>query len=93
MRDQSALPWFAELNRGLVDRLDGAGMRARLRANVEHLERLGAEIAGLALGDEPALAAHLPPGVTPNRACSLLRGMTSPRSGQVLRDRLAGSRW
>jgi len=90
MRDQSALPWFAELNRGLTDRLDAAGVRARLRENVEHLEGLAAEIAGFALDDEPALAAHLPPGVTPNRACSLLQGMTSPRSGKISRDRMVG---
>jgi hypothetical protein len=82
-----------ELNRGLVDRLDGAGVRARVRENVERLERLGAEIAGFALDDEPALAAHLPSGVTPNAAGSLLSGMTSARSAKTPRDRLVGSRW
>jgi len=76
MLDQAALPWFAGLNRGLGDTLDDAGVRARIRENVEQLERLAAEIAGLGLQDAPALAAHLPPGISACAASSLLRGMT-----------------
>lgn len=49
--DQGRLPWFAELNRGLHDDLDDAGVRARLRENVVLLERLGAAIAARAGAD------------------------------------------
>ena len=49
--DQYTLPWFAELNRGLFDRLDDAQLRARLRANVEMLEDLAAVIAERAAAD------------------------------------------
>lgn len=80
MLDQAALPWFAELNRGLTDRLDEAGIRARLRANVDQLERLAAEIAGLALREAPALTPYLPAGVSPGTGSSLLNGMISTRS-------------
>jgi flavin-dependent dehydrogenase len=38
--DQGELDWFFELNRGLHDALDDAGVRARLRENVELLQRL-----------------------------------------------------
>ncbi|MEP6898735.1 MAG: FAD-dependent monooxygenase [Rhodanobacter sp.] len=49
--DQSLLPWFTELNRGLHDALDDAQVRARLRDNVELLERLAATIAENAVTD------------------------------------------
>ncbi len=49
--DQSLLPWFTELNRGLHDTLDDAQLRARLRDNVALLERLGSTIAEGALDD------------------------------------------
>jgi flavin-dependent dehydrogenase len=44
MLDQAALPWFAELNRGLGDRLDDAAFHARLRRNTGLLHELAAEI-------------------------------------------------
>ena len=62
--DQTALPWFVELNRGLRDRLDETGFRTRMSENVERLQRLGAELAELALQDDPALAVHVPTGLT-----------------------------
>ncbi|MEO5559811.1 MAG: halogenase, partial [Dokdonella sp.] len=49
--DQSLLPWFTELNRGLHDTLDDTQLRARLRDNVALLERLGATLAESALED------------------------------------------
>ena len=52
MLDQGGLDWFHELNRGLHDPLDEAGVRARLRENVALLDRLAdaiAERAGMAL--------------------------------------------
>ena len=90
MLDQAALPWFAELNRGLVDRLDDAGVQARVRGNVEQLERLGAEISGLALRDDPSLAAHVPAGLAASADCSLLSGLTATVAGAtVTRTRMA----
>jgi flavin-dependent dehydrogenase len=75
MLDQAALPWFAELNRALTDVLHDEEVRARVRENVGQLERLGAEIAGLALRDAPALAPYVPAGVVPNETQHLLTGM------------------
>jgi flavin-dependent dehydrogenase len=45
MLDQGDLDWFFELNRGLHDELDDAGIRARLRANVALLQALAAALA------------------------------------------------
>jgi flavin-dependent dehydrogenase len=44
MLDQGRLDWFHDLNRGLHDPLDEAGVRARLRDNVALLEALAAKI-------------------------------------------------
>jgi flavin-dependent dehydrogenase len=44
MLDQAALPWFAELNRGLGDVLDDRAFDERLRRNTELLHELAAEI-------------------------------------------------
>jgi flavin-dependent dehydrogenase len=43
--DQAALPWFAELNRGLRDELDEAAFVARIRTTTALLSMLAAEIA------------------------------------------------
>src|SRR4030095_2770510 len=64
--DQNALPWFYELNRGLRDTLDDSGFRTRVRETVARLERLGGEIADLALRDDAALATHVPEWVVRN---------------------------
>ena len=45
MLDQSTLAWFAELNRGLHDPLDDAGIRARLRDNVRLLDGVADALA------------------------------------------------
>jgi flavin-dependent dehydrogenase len=44
MLDQASLPWFAELNRGLADRLDDAGFERRMAENFARLDALAAEI-------------------------------------------------
>ncbi len=48
MLDQSALAWFAELNRCLGDRLDDAGFDAKIREHAALLNRLAAQITALA---------------------------------------------
>ena len=51
MLDQGKLPWFAEMNATLHDQLDDAGLRARLRQNLELLEGLAAGIVERAVAD------------------------------------------
>lgn len=72
MLDQARLPWFAELNRGLTDRLDDAGFQARLHQGLALLDALALQIVGEALRDDPtldvaAVRAHLshPTGAAP----------------------------
>lgn len=55
MLDQAALPWFAELNRSLNDRLDDEAFRTRLRASVEQLRALAGEILVRATREHPGL--------------------------------------
>jgi flavin-dependent dehydrogenase len=54
MLDQGRIDWFLELNRGLHDALDDAGVRSRLRDNVLLLQRLAgtlADRAGIDIAD------------------------------------------
>lgn len=65
MLDQAALPWFAELNRGLRDPLDSQAFQARLRETSALLGSLAAEILHAAGSecrgmDQPAIRALLP---------------------------------
>lgn len=53
--DQAGLDWFAELNRGLRDELDDAGVKARLRGTIGQMKSLAAEIALTALAGHPQL--------------------------------------
>jgi flavin-dependent dehydrogenase len=53
--DQAALPWFAELNRALLDDLDDEAFRARIREYTALLNALAKEIVERALGQCPAL--------------------------------------
>jgi flavin-dependent dehydrogenase len=55
MLDQAALPWFAELNRSLGDRLDDAAFQARMRGSTEQLRALAGEILRRAVGEHPGL--------------------------------------
>jgi len=69
MIDQQNLPWFAELNRGLRDRLDDAALQARIEESTQLLRNLAGEIVARvrALGadgrtdDLPTLAALAAP--------------------------------
>jgi len=45
MLDQAALPWFAALNKSLLDRLDDAAFRDRIRQSTLLMRSLAAEIA------------------------------------------------
>ncbi len=57
MLDQAALPWFAELNRGLTDTLDAAGFAARIENGLALLDRLALQIVHQAQGDRQVLDA------------------------------------
>jgi len=46
--DQAGLPWFSELNRGLLDTLDDDAFAARIHASRVQLETVAAEIVGQA---------------------------------------------
>jgi len=50
MLDQAALPWFAALNESLLDDLDDAAFRERIRASARRMRTLSAEIATRAQG-------------------------------------------
>jgi len=55
MLDQAALPWFAELNRSLTDRLDDEAFVRRMRQSVDRLTTLAGELLGRARRDHPGL--------------------------------------
>jgi flavin-dependent dehydrogenase len=57
MIDQAGMGWFAELNRGLRDRLDDEAFVARLRANCAQLQALARELVERALAQHPELDA------------------------------------
>jgi hypothetical protein len=51
MLDQRQLPWFTALNVAMHDKLDDAGVRERLRDNVQLLQGLAASIVERAVAD------------------------------------------
>jgi hypothetical protein len=53
--DQAALPWFAELNRGLRDQLDEEAFRARIVEYTGLLNSLATEIVARACEQHPSL--------------------------------------
>ncbi len=57
MLDQASLGWFAELNRGLTDRLDAEGFDLRIEQASARLESLALEIVERALAAHPQLDA------------------------------------
>jgi flavin-dependent dehydrogenase len=59
MLDHAALPWFAELNRSLNDRLDDDGFRRRIRASTAQLRQLAGEIVGRANAQHPGLGSGM----------------------------------
>ncbi|MGH8187708.1 MAG: NAD(P)/FAD-dependent oxidoreductase, partial [Steroidobacteraceae bacterium] len=56
--DQAALPWFAELNRGLRDELDDEGFRARITESIALLGTLAGEIVARAVQRCPQIDAR-----------------------------------
>lgn len=57
MFDQASLPWFAQLNRGLRDKVDEAGFRSRIRQHTELLNALAKQIVDRACEQCPGLSA------------------------------------
>ncbi len=53
--DQAALPWFAEMNRGLTDQLDDAGFDALIARSARILDELAVEIVREATARHPEL--------------------------------------
>ncbi|MBP1474788.1 tryptophan 7-halogenase [Frateuria sp. MAH-13] len=76
--DQCRAPWLVEINRGLRDRLDDAGIRSRLNANLALLREVAGAIAamaardGMAVDDLPACTGPAPAlfDVAPVRAAA-----------------------
>ncbi len=75
MLDQHRMPWFAELNRGLTDRLEESALEQRIRDNVVMLHSLAGEIltrvqsiSAVALDDLTILA-----GLVKDATSNLLR--------------------
>jgi hypothetical protein len=65
MLDQASLEWFAELNRGLTDRLDDEGFHARMLETTSQLAELARQIVDHAAAacaglDTEAVLAALP---------------------------------
>jgi flavin-dependent dehydrogenase len=52
--DQCALPWFAEMNRGLRDVLDDAALQRRIEGNAAMLRELAAQIGQRVRAEHPA---------------------------------------
>ena len=55
MLDQASLDWFAELNRGLNDKLDAAAFGQRLEENLDMLDTLALQIVAAAQASHPQL--------------------------------------
>jgi hypothetical protein len=58
MLDQASLPWFSALNKSLLDRLDDAAFRERIRDSTRQMRALAAEI-GARAGDGGDAASEL----------------------------------
>jgi hypothetical protein len=76
MLDQASLAWFAELNRGLTDRLDDEGFRARMLDTTAQLAELARQIVDHAAADcaglDTAAVLAALPGPRPALGPSLL---------------------
>ncbi|HUN93264.1 MAG TPA: tryptophan 7-halogenase [Burkholderiaceae bacterium] len=57
MHDQAKLAWFAELNRSLLDRLDGDAFRERVRQSTRQLRSLAKEMVERATAEHAGLDA------------------------------------
>ena len=85
--DQASLPWFAELNRGLTDKLDGAQFDALMAQSGRMLNELAAEIVERATSQHPdldpaAVVALLAPGVTSGKRLFPDLAFTSAETGR-----------
>ena len=58
MLDQQVVPWFREMNRGLVDALDADALFARVQANVARMGVLAAELLDYARAAHPGIGDH-----------------------------------
>jgi flavin-dependent dehydrogenase len=83
MHDQAALPWFAALNRGLLDTLDDKAFRERIRTSCALLHALATEIRDRAALAYPALDSR-PLDAALEEAGALTDGM--PATGGGLLD-------
>jgi hypothetical protein len=82
MFDQASLPWFWELNRGLRDKLDEAGFRARVREYTALLNALALQVVDRACRQCPGLEA--------DSVRQLLRDAQIADLGPLLFDEEAG---
>jgi flavin-dependent dehydrogenase len=75
MIDQSRLPWFGELNRGLRDRLGDQALQQRIEDNAHMLRALAAEIVQRVAAINPLANTALPAliGLRDTPASTLLR--------------------
>jgi flavin-dependent dehydrogenase len=55
MLDQASLPWFAELNRSLQDKLDDTAFRSKLRTAARTLRMLATEVLARSAQEHPRL--------------------------------------
>ncbi|HEY8356190.1 MAG TPA: tryptophan 7-halogenase [Ramlibacter sp.] len=55
MLDQASLPWFAELNRSLTDKLDDTAFAERLQRNLAQLDTLALQLVAHAQASHPEL--------------------------------------
>jgi hypothetical protein len=79
MLDQASLPWFAELNASLNDRLDDDAFRQRIRDNAQMLRELAAEITDRATGQHAALdVSALQALIGPRNAAAMQRLFDEP---------------
>lgn len=60
--DQAGLDWFAELNRGLADRLDDEGFHRRMLDTTRQLKALATQIIARAREEHPSLVIEGEPG-------------------------------
>lgn len=76
MFDQASLAWFAELNRGLRDKLDEEGFRTRIKQHTALLNSLATQIVERACKQCPSLAA--------DEVLRLLNGVSTGDVGALL---------
>jgi hypothetical protein len=56
--DQFGIDWFHEMNRALNDTLDDAAFAQRIRANVDRMRLLAAELLARARSEHPLIDDH-----------------------------------